>query len=194
MAVDEHKLIEDLARKSDGFKDYTTFLKLNAEFQLKKKQQKLIWGAGFLIVYLVFVLGFLSVFRNNTTLLLWPFKASNSEQISKLEARVDLLQAEILKFSTSSSPNPINDTRKLDARMDALEQTINLSPEKALTATLIREQQKNLEQNVSLLRDSQNRLESKVDNFVTTVLIAPIFAALLTLLGWFLKVHFFKKV
>ena len=197
MALDEEKVIEDLENSSiDGLKDYANFVKSNAEFRFRRQQQKLVFGTMLLAVYLLFVLGVLSLFRNNTAFLLWPFMpsgSSDSQQLSKLQEQISSLQSEVAKLSTATSTPKSANIGKLDARMEALEESINLDPEKALTAGLIREQQKNLEANFAELRDAQTRLEDKFGNFVTTVLITPIVGALLALLVWFIQARMSRK-
>lgn len=195
MAVDEKTIIEQVENESEGLKAYASFLSSNEEYRYKKQQRRLIFLTFSLIIYLVFVLGFLFIFRNNASLLFWPLRIFEQDQNIGLEVRVGVLEEKIKELrsslATSSTENiNIND---LNNRIGSIEETIELNPEKALTAVLLREKQKNLDENFVDLRNAQVRLESKVDGFVTTVLVTPIVAALLGLLGWFLKNLYSKR-
>lgn len=191
MALDEKKIIEDLEKDRDGLKDYASFVRSNAEFRYRKQQQKLIFATILLSVYLVFALGFLFIFRNNSPFLLWPFQSSNSQEIYDLQKKVNSLASEVSTVKTNISTS--SGSSVLSSRISALEQSINLDPEKAVTAILIRDQQKNLETNFKELKDSQVRLEGKVDGFITSVIIVPIVGFLLALLAWFVQVRLSRK-
>lgn len=194
MALEE-KIIRDIESESNGLRDYDSFARSTVEFRYKKQQQKMIFAIAFLFIYLVFALGFLYIFRNNTSFLLWPFQAPDSPKISDLQRQVDSLGLEVSKLENtiSTSTSEGVSVSGLRARIGALEESINLDPEKAVTAILIREQQKNLETNFTELKDSQIRLGDKVDSFITTVIIVPIIGFVLALLGWFIQARFFKK-
>ncbi len=195
MAFEEDKIIKEIENESEGLKDYDSFIRSNTEFRYKKQQQKLIFATILAIIYLILSLGFLFTFRNNTSLLLWPFKVSDSDKISNLQNQINSLNNQVseLKTNISTSTTEVVSTKKLDARLTALEESISLDPEKAVTAILIREQQKNLTENFKELKDSQVRLSDKVDSFITSVIIVPIIGFLLALLGWFIQVRLSKK-
>lgn len=191
MVLDEKKIIEDLEKEQSGLQDYASFVRLNEEFRYKKQQQKLFFATLLLSIYLVFALGFLFIFRNNTPSLIWPFQTSSSPQIADLQLKLNSLATEfsILKSNISTS----SENFVLSSRIAALEQSINLDPEKAVTAILIREQQKNLETSFKELKESQIRLEGKVDNFITSVIIVPIVGFLLALVAWYIQVYFSRR-
>ncbi|HCC05339.1 TPA: hypothetical protein DEP58_03470 [Patescibacteria group bacterium] len=193
MAIDENKIIQEIERlEVRSERDYDFFLR---EYQQRKKQQKLIFATASLLVYMIFILIFFVSFRSNPSFLFWPFKINTpSSDISILERQVDLLSKKVDELNNSTTtPVRGETTQNLSIRLNTLEETISLNPDKALTAVLLREKQKNLEENFNNLRDAQSRLDSKVDNFVITVLIAPVVAALLGLLIWFLQSRFWKK-
>jgi nitrate reductase NapE component len=75
-----------------------------------------------------------------------------------------------------------------------LEDSISLEPDKALTAAVLREDQKNVESSLTDVRDSEARLESKLDNFITTVVIVPIVTAIIGIIIWLLQGRLKKRV
>lgn len=194
MVIDEKKLIESIEKKSTIFNDYTSLARFNLEYQTKKRQQKLVFGSIFLVGYIIVAFSILFMFKDNTTVLFWPFeKPVDSNQLDDLQKQVLTLskETEDVKIALASPQNNAS-VKYLDNRLSALEQSISLNPEKALTAVLLREKQKNLEENFSELRSEQARLDSKVDNFFITVIIAPVAVAILGFLGWFIKGRFKK--
>jgi len=203
MTIDEQKIISNISEESGGLKDYNSFLRFSDKYQLKRRQRKLIIMIIVLLFYFFGALVALFFFKNDYDLLSWPLSAQpQNQQINDLQARTENLEKEIGSFQKifASSVNSnmaigyLNSQfDKLDKKQTALEESISLDPEKALTAALLREKQKNLEDNFAQLRDAQNKLDSKLDTFITTVILAPIMVALLGLLGWFLKGKFDKK-
>ena len=193
--IDEKKIVSDIETESAGLKDYMSFLRLNNEYRLKRQQQKIFFITVFLGMYSVFAFVFLSAFRDHSAFVFWPFQVSNNGQMNNIQTRLDTLDEEIknLKGSLSTTTADDNSVNYLKTRISALEDTISLDPEKALTAVLLREKQKNLEDNLSELRSEQSRLESKVDNLMITVLIGPVIAGFLGLLIWFIQKRFTKK-
>lgn len=195
MDLNEKKVIEDIKNVSSGFKDYNSFAHFNADYRLKKQQQRQILIAAIIAIYIFVIAGFLILSRNGSGTLLWPFATGDLSEITKLESRIlglekDFKESEIA--TTTSSPSEMA-LRRLNQRMSSLEETISLNPEKALTAVLLRERQKNIEDDFIELRNAQVRLDAKVDNFFITVLVGPIIVAILGLIAWFVQNRLSKK-
>jgi hypothetical protein len=192
MDIDETKLFKKIEQDTSPLKDYKAFLKVSEELHQKKQQKKLIWKVALLLVYLSFSFIYLFLFRNNPSIIFWPVKTSSSEQeISDIQLQIDSLKKEISNLRSVYSSSSDNVTIKmLEKRIGGLEDAIFLDPEKALTAVLLREKQKNLETNFSELRNTQSRIEGKLDSFITTVIFVPLFGGLI---AWFVQSRFKKE-
>ena len=203
MTIDEQKIVSDISTESDGLKDFNSFSRLSRDYKLRKQQKKLFLFIIILFIYFIIALGALFVFRNNPYFLFWPLDiGKESRSITALDQRLSILENKSVDLqdllaqptSTSVSNNIINlQLVTLSNRQEALEESINLNPEKALTAGLLREKQKNLEDNFIQLRSVQERLDSKLDNFITTAILGPIVVAIIGLIVWFIQRKFKKE-
>lgn len=184
MSLDEQKFIKNFNEESSSLNNYSTFLRSEAEFKLRKNQRKFSILAFVLSFYLLFILFFMNNYRKDRLLSIFIKDDTITQEINEINSKINFLTKDIdNKFNNVST----SASNQLNLRIDALEKSINLDSEKALTAGLIREQQKNLSINFSELKESQIRLENKMDNFVTTVLIGPIILTLLGFFVWFVQ-------
>lgn len=96
---------------------------------------------------------------------------------------------EIRTLVTSESPEEL---KEVSGRLDDMEEmyknfseTIVDSPEEAITARLLREEQKSLNLQISLLRDEVKSLRNRIDSFMFNTLGTALFGALfIVLIGW----------
>lgn len=203
MPIDEQKIISDFNKSSSGLKDYKSLLNFEKEYRFKKQQRKLMFVSIIFVFYLLMALTLLLFFRNKaSSILFWPLNTVESQRIESLENRLQNLEKDIenvqLTFSSTTNGNSslsyINSQiHNLNTRQESIEQSINLDPEKALTATLLREKQKNLENNFIEIKNSQAKLESKFDNFITTIILGPLITAILGFIIWLIQSRLKKE-
>jgi nitrate reductase NapE component len=205
MTIDEEKILSGLTKeKVDNLTDYNTFTRLDDQFKSKKKSKRIVVLLISLLVYVLISVTVLYSFRNRADVLFWPLNISSDGKTDPLiDKKITALTAEIsdLKFiiaSTSQEYTSFNylnsQIRELQNRERALEDSISLEPDKALTAAVLREDQKNVESSLTDVRDSEARLESKLDNFITTVVIVPIVTAIIGIIIWLLQGRLKKRV
>jgi hypothetical protein len=196
MSIDEQKIISDIKKDSSGVNDYRSYIRLDREYKYRR-QQKLINLASLLtVVYTIIALIVFVFFKNDTrTFLYWPFNPPSDQikikdlenRILDSEKKIDFIDSVINSSTTKNvSLDYINSQiYRLNSRQGALEESISLDSEKALTAGLLREKQRALEVNFSELREAQIRLDSKFDNFMITVILIPIITLVGSLIVWF---------
>lgn len=198
LAQDEEKIISSIHKEDlKNLRDYATLARLENEYRYKNQQRRLRILTVFAAFYSLLSVMVLLWFKNRPNILFWPINIeSQSQEVENLRRDIESVKQEttILKSAISSSTGrdiPINylnlQLDRLDNREKALEESISLDPEKALTAGLLREKQKNLEANLLELRGAHSKIDSKLDNFITTVLIAPIVTAIFGFLIWLLQ-------
>ncbi len=197
MPSTEEEIILNLDKESSDLEDYDSYLIKKREYRLRKQQSRVLFAGVFLLVYVVMALSVLSFFRDTPSGLFPSFGISSSEEekIKDLELRMNLigmrvesLQSTISSTQASSSVSYLDSQfAELSRRQNALEESISLDPEKALTAGLLREKQKNLENNFSDLRNAQVRLDSKLSDFITAVFVTPIAVAFVGFFIWFIQ-------
>lgn len=203
MQFDENKIINDLSKSPTGLNDYKSLLHSEKEYNYKLKQKKIMALAILLAVYTLFSIGLLIFFRNKANdILLWPLKpAQESTNIILLEKKLDNLSRETNNLNEILSKSVENNysvsyfnskLEKLNNSQKSIEEAISLDPEKVLTTTFLREKQKNLESSFLDLRNSQDKLDSKLDNFITTVIVVPIITAILGFIIWVLQSKYKK--
>jgi hypothetical protein len=163
-----------------------------------------------LFVVTMFVYSFLAliamVFLVNKDLLLFPFVDTKSveqlkKEIVKLKTDSESVHQSLEEISKSLASDPRDkDLIKISAqiqdirsRQQAIDQTINVDGEKALTATLIREKQKDIDANIVDVRAGQNRLNDKVDQFISTLISVPLIGFVLALLSYVIIYFFFRS-
>lgn len=204
MDFNENKIIEDLSNSSSGLKDYNSLLHSEKEYSFKLKQKKIIILAILLSVYTLLALALLVFFKNKATdIMLWPFgdtqKINNSEN---LEKRLNTLDKEVIILNETLSKSTENNystsylnskIENLNLRQKSIESSISTDPEKALTSVLLREKQINIENGLLELRNSQDKLNTRVDNLITTVIVGPIVTAILGFIFWVLQSKFKKE-
>ncbi len=147
-----------------------------------------------LSVILTVLFSFISLFpmSDRKSVFLFPFdkNADNSKSIEKLENENLRLREDLNKLNenfTDIQKQSSNDkdlsvlNSKLDnlfSNINALNETILEKPDTAITAKLLREKQANLDQKIDSIAANQQRLENKVDGFLSNLIAVPFFAAL----------------
>ncbi len=205
MATEEEKIISDVSKENDSIKDYISFSRINSNYRLERRRKKLMFLTITLLIYAIAAVIALIKFKENSSLLHWPTNDQKIKdlQIKVLQEKITSIENDVKNIQTSLSSsskdmflnNYINiKLDELTKRERALEEAIYLDPEKALTTTLLKEKQKDIEDDFSQLRETQSKLDTKLDNFITTVIITPIIVAVLAILGWLIRINFFKKI
>lgn len=137
------------------------------------------------------------VFIYNKDLLFFPFvdtKTSKElrQEIVSLKSNEDEINSRLDQVEKGLSSDPRDkDLQKISAQIQdlkaqqqAINQTITVDSDKALTATLLREKQKEIDANISDTRANQNRLNDKVDQFISTIISVPLIGFVLALLSY----------
>ena len=204
MEPNAEKIINDINNSSSGLRDYNSLLHSEKEYFFKKKQKKMILLATIILVYTLISLTLLIFFKNKATdIMLWPLiNTQKVDNYNALENKVNLLDKEVATFNDILSKSTQNNysisylnskIEKIDSRQKSIESSISTDPEKALTSVLLREKQINIENSLLDLKNQQDKLNTRVDNFITTVLVGPIVTAILGFIIWILQSKFKKE-
>lgn len=109
------------------------------------------------------------------------------DQVLSLSSKVQLLESSIK--TASSSSNLELRVVKLETGQKNLSDSIDMDIDKALTARVLQEKQKNIESEITTLQSSQSDTNRRIDGLITTVVAVPlggIALSLITSLVYFL--------
>lgn len=165
---------------------------LRTEINQRKFRYLILLTATYSFVALIVM-----VFIYNKDLLFFPFvdtKTSKElrQEIVSLKSNEDEINSRLDQVEKGLSSDPRDkDLQKISAQIQdlkaqqqAINQTITVDSDKALTATLLREKQKEIDANISDTRANQNRLNDKVDQFISTIISVPLIGFVLALLSY----------
>lgn len=172
------------------------FLRTEETLREKKRLQKQIYISIATTVYVVVI----ALFMVKSSFVSRVFTPNEKieQKIVELEKQIDALkkQNEVLQ-NTISSQNPENfQYYNLNNRINSLENSqktlsdaVLFDPNDAITARLLAEKQKNLDEQFDSLKESVQRTNDYLLNLFWLVILAPIIALIWSLV----KSKFFKK-
>lgn len=149
-------------------------------------------------VYMLIIMVFFLIRDNSFSSL---FSLKSEPDTSKVEVQVETLKLKLIDLENSiKTASNTSDTQSVNIRINQLEEgqkniadSIDLDINKALTARLLQEKQKTIEGEISLLHDSQNDLDKRIDGLVTTLVAIPLGGFILTLASAFIFYLVSKK-
>lgn len=169
-------------------------LRLSKEEQRGAKARRYyVMLFALMAVYSVLAAGIFA-FKDNDSF----FTPEDTKSINELQTELEATQRETqqtdenVKKLITILEKPVQDPgqkallariEKLEIKQRAIETTVLEDPEKALTARLLREKQSNLEQQVKELKEDNAKLDSKIDQFISTIITVPIIGFALALLS-----------
>jgi hypothetical protein len=132
-----------------------------------------------------------------------PFLNSNStnktemivlqQQIDDINKKYDIISQELTKNASESSTRDLQlRIANMEVKQDSIAQTILIDPDKALTARLLRVEQKNLEDKYDQIKSNQSDLNNKFDNIILYVVAIPLGGVVLSLVSAFVLYLFSK--